>query len=189
MGFRQPGLGLDELFGARESYVEFTPDLLADLKLAVAGARARGGVFLQAYEPTTGRVVGTYDDGRAAAVDNAYGAGRTRLVGTMCGYGYGKHPDDRSPQLFADALAFAGKQQHVRSSEPRVKARLHAGTGGTYLWVANPARKPLPVRLELGGAWGPFKKSAGLWGAEAKVDGRSVALTAGARDVAVIALE
>ncbi len=189
MGVRQPGLGLDELFGARESYVEFTPDLLADLKLSVAGSRARGGIFLQAYEPAAGRAVGAYDDGRVAAVDNAFGRGRTRLVGTMCGYGYGRHPGGRSPQVFADALAYAGKEQHARSSEPRVKARLHAGAGGTYLWVANPARKPLPVQIELATAWGPFKKARRLWGAEAKVDGRTVMLTAGARDVAVIALE
>jgi beta-galactosidase len=107
----------------------------------------------------------------------------------MCGYGYAKHPGDRSPELFGDALAFAGKEQHARSSEPRVKARLHAGDGGTYLWVANPARKALPVRIELGKAWGPFKKARSLWGAAAGVEGRTVSLTAGARDVAVIALE
>jgi beta-galactosidase len=107
----------------------------------------------------------------------------------MCGYGYARHPGGRSPQLFADALAFAGKEQHVRSSEPRVKARLHAGDGGTYLWVANPVRKPLPVRLELGAAWGPYRRAASLWGADAKVDGRVVTLTAAARDVSVISLE
>ena len=31
VGTVQPNLGLDEVFGARESYVEFTPDLLGDL--------------------------------------------------------------------------------------------------------------------------------------------------------------
>jgi hypothetical protein len=54
---------------------------------------------------------------------------------------------------------------------------------------ANPARKPLPVQLGLGKAWGPFKKTRSLWGADAKVDGRVVTLTAGARDVTVIGLE
>jgi beta-galactosidase len=189
VGTKQPGLGLDELFGARESYVEFTPDLLADLKLSVAGRRVRGGVFLQAYEPTTGRVVGAYDDGRVAAVDHELGKGRARLIGTMCGYGYGKHSAERAADVFAGALALSGKEQHVRSSETRVKARIHSGAGGTYLWVANPVRKPLPVRLDLSAAWGPFRKARTLWGAEARVDGRAIALTAGARDVVVVALE
>ncbi len=166
MGVRQPGLGLDELFGARESYVEFTPDLLADLKLAVAGARARGGVFLQAYEPTTGRPVGAYDDGRVAAVDNNFGKGRTRLVGTMCGYGYGKHPGDRSPaalrrrarvrrQAAARALERAARQgapprrrgRHLPlGREPCAQASAGAPGARGRLGPLQEGRKPLGRR-------------------------------------------
>jgi len=189
VGTTQPNLGLDELFGARESDVEFTPDLLGDLELNLSGTRVRGGLFLQAYEPTTGVPVGWYEDGRVAAVDHAYGAGRTRLLGTMCGYGYGTHPEDRSPAFFAELLVVGGQGQHVESSDPRVKARLHDGAGGTYVWVANPARQAIPVRLEFGSAWGPYTVAWSLWGAEAVVEGRTMELTAEARDVAVIALE
>ena len=103
--------------------------------------------------------------------------------------GKASEADDRSPAFYADVLAWAGVAQHVACSEPRVKARLHAGKGGTYLWVANPKRQPLPVRLELSAEWGPFSSCRSLWGAKARVDGRTVELTAGARDVAVIALE
>jgi beta-galactosidase len=148
----------------------------------------RGGVFLQAYEPTTGTAVGWYDDGRVAAVEHSYGQGKTLLLGTMAGYGYATHPDDRSSAFYSVVLAWAGVTQHVVCSEPRVKARLHAGEGGTYLWVANPKRQPLPVRLEISGAWGPFAACRTLWGAQARVDGCTVTLTAGARDVSVIAL-
>ncbi len=188
VGTRQPNLGLDELFGVRETYVEFTPDLLGDLAFNLSGTRVRGGLFLQAYEPTTGVAVGWYEDGRVAAVDHTYGAGRTRLVGTMCGYGYGTHPEDRSPAFFAGLLAYGRQGQHVVSSDPRVKARLHDGAGGTYVWVANPARQAIPVRLTFGEAWGPYTTARALWGAEATVEGRTMELTAGARDVAVIAL-
>jgi beta-galactosidase len=188
VGPTQPNLGLDELFGVRESYVEFTPDLLGDLKFNLSGISVRGGIFLQAYEPTSGTPVGWYEDGRVAAVEHSYGEGKTRLLGTMAGAGYAAHPDDRSPAFFADTLAWAGKTRHVTCSEPRVKARLHAGEGGVYLWVANPKRQPLPVRLQISEAWGPFSSCQSLWGTEATVDERAVALTAGARDVAVIAL-
>lgn len=188
-GTRQPSFGLDELFGARESAVQFTPDLLGSLTFALGGRRVRGGLFLQAYEPQGGTAVGWYDDGQVAAVEHRCGAGRTRLVGTMCGAGYAAHPEDRSPAFFADALAFAGRQPHVRCSEPRVTARLHDGDGGTYLWVANPTREPLHARLELSEAWGPFASGRVLRGPEVAVDGRSVSLAAPARDVAVIGLE
>jgi beta-galactosidase len=220
VGTVQPNLGLDKLFGVRESYVEFTPDLLGDLSfwlgpsedlrrgiiLDRAGTQARdvplepapfsalmsvsGGVFLQAYQATTGTPVGWYEDRRVAAVDHRFGKGRTLLLGTMVGYGYGAVASSgRSPLVFESLLWWAGKAKHVACTQPSVKARLHAGAGGTYLWVANPRRAPLPVRLELSNAWGPFAACSSLWGAEAAVDGRAVTLTAGARDVSVLALE
>lgn len=189
VGTIQPNLGLDEVFGAKECYVEFTPDLLGDLTFNLNDLPARGGLFLQAYEPTSGTAVGWYDDGRVAVVDNAFGRGRTRLVGTMPGAGYDGGGGHWPIRFFAEALAFAGAEQHVRCSDPRVKARLHDGEGGTYLWIANPTRQPIPVRLELADAWGPFASACSLWGAEAAVDGRTVSLTAGARDVAVVRLD
>jgi beta-galactosidase len=189
VGQVQPNFGLDELFGVRESYVEFTPDLLGDLVFNLDGLPVRGGLFLQAYESAGGTPRGWYADGRIAAVDHTYGKGRTRLVGTMCGAGYAVHPEHRSPAFFSQVLDFAGKESHVRSSEPRVKARLHAGEGGTYLWIANPTHRTLPVRLKLGERWGPFSAGCVLWGADALVAGRTVTLDAPARDVTVLALD
>jgi len=85
-------------------------------------------------------------------------------------------------------LAWAGQRQAVTVSDPRLIARLHDGEGGTYLWVANPKRHEIPARLVLSEAWGPFTACRTLWGAEATVEGRTVELVAGARDVAVLAL-
>jgi beta-galactosidase len=195
VGTTQPNLGLDELFGARESYVEFTPDLLGDLRFTVDGAPAWGGWCLQAYEPTAGRAAGWYEDGRVAAVEHRYGQGKTRLMGTMAGAGHSAHADGvvwagvGSAGLFSGILAWAGVERHVTCSDPRIVARLHDGPGGTYLWIANPTRQERTVRLELGSAWGPYARAHVLWGAEAQVDGRTVALTVDGRDVGVIALE
>jgi beta-galactosidase len=207
VGTSQPNLGLDALFGARESYVEFTPDILNDLRLNVDGTPAWGGIFLQAYEPTTGTPAGRYEaeagpaNGQIAVVDNAYGEGRTRLIGTMIGYGHAahafrpSHPDAApyepgvTPELFRALLGWAGRIPHIRSSDRFVKARLHDGGGGTYLWVANPTRRDRPVRLILSEDWGPFSKGHSLWGGECKVDKQTITLSASARDVTVIALE
>jgi hypothetical protein len=57
-----------------------------------------------------------------------------------------------------------------------------------YLWVANPMRQPIPVRLTVDERWGRFEAARTLWGAEAEVDGGTVTLTAPARDVTVLAL-
>lgn len=188
VGVRQPNFGLDALFGARESYVEFTPDLLGDLQFNVNGRSVWGGVFLQAYEPTTGKAVGWYEDGRVAAVDHEHGKGRTRLIGTMAGAGFFAHPDPRDAGFFADVLTFAGREPHLRVSTSDVQARLQTSEAGTYLWVANPKRKPIPVRITVSQAWGPFSSCQTLWGGEARISGREVELTAPARDVTVLAL-
>src|SRR5262249_52826263 len=66
-GVVQPNLGLDRLFGARESYVEFTPDLLEHLTLNVLGSQIEGRFFLQEYRAAGGASKGTYAGGAVAA--------------------------------------------------------------------------------------------------------------------------
>ncbi len=198
VGTIQPNYGLDELFGARESSVEFTPDLLGDLRVDMGGTPVWGGLFMQAYRPTTGEAVGWYEDGQVAVVDNRYGQGKTRLIGTMAGAGYYAHgvtgghdPDGPAPfyaQVLAYGSAYGGVEQHVISSDPSITARLHSGAGGDYLWVANPTRQPRPVQLRLGSAWGPYRAVRSLWGAEASVTGQCVTLVCPERDVCVLAL-
>lgn len=188
---QQPGLGLNQLFGVAEDYVEFTPDLLVDLRLMVDGTPVWGGINLQSYQPVTATPVGWYDDGRIAACDHHFGAGHTRLIGTMCSSGYNSHPTSRSTNFFQDILQFAGKTQHVTCSNPRLKARLQSGPAGVSLWVANPLAQSLPVCLRLSTAWGPFSKGSVLWGEtidDLFIAGRTITLTVPARDVAIILL-
>jgi beta-galactosidase len=193
-GVVQPGFGMDELFGVKESYVEFTPDLLGDLALTVAGDRIWGGEYLQCYTPTSGEAVGWYDDGRIAAVDNRYGQGKTRLIGTMPGYGYAVHggaegnyraPNRAETSFFEGVLKFAGKAPQVRLSDPRLIARLHEGPGGTYLWIANPKRQAIPVRAEFAG----YTAVSTVLGPEAAWQAGTLSVTAPARYVIIYELK
>src|SRR5262249_29651939 len=121
-GARQPNLGLDELFGARESSVEFVPDLLEGLRFAIDGLRPRGGIHRQAYEPAGGTPVGTYEDGRIAAVDHRFGKGRTRLIGTFPGAGMASRLDAATAAFFAGLMPWAGRTQHARVEDRQVTA-------------------------------------------------------------------
>ena len=183
----QPGLGLEELFGAQESYVEFTPDLLTDLMFMSQGRWVYGGTFQQAYRPTTGKSAGWYVDGRVAVVDHAYGQGRTRLIGTMPGAGIVAHPDDPAP-LFAELLRWAGVEPQVRCSVPGIQARLHAGEGGVFLWVVNPQHASATFELTPGGPWRDLRPGASRWGEEATLENGVITVTVGARDVAIVEL-
>ena len=188
VGTVQPNLGLDTLFGARESDVEFTPDLLGDIEYTVQGHRVRGGLFMQAYDLAGGQAVGWYDDGRIAAVEHRYGEGRTLLIGSMAGAGYAAHPAAAPQAFFTGLLDWAGVTQSVWCSDLRIKARVQEGDDGVFLWVANPTHSDLPVRLRLGSPWNELSLGEALWGASADKQGDVIGLLAGARNVAVIPL-
>jgi beta-galactosidase len=129
-GEQQPNYGLDELFGAKEARVEFTPVLLEEMKFSADNSQVSGGVYLQAYEPTTGKVKGSFGDGSPAVIENSYGRGKTLLIGTSPGYGtYEKEDDPDTRAFFNSFLDWAGKQQHVTSSDWRLVARMHEGGG------------------------------------------------------------
>jgi beta-galactosidase len=181
VGTVQPNFGLDKLFGARESYVEFTPDLLDKLTLTVRGQAAGGRYFVQEYALAGGREAGKYANGHVAAVET----GKTLLIGTFPGAAYFLHHANR--EFFTGLLDWAGIRQQVRVSDPAVKARLHKGAGGTYLWVVNPTRTKRTVEITLAG---PVAKAADVWQESApKAAGNILSATVEDRNVAVIKLD
>ncbi|HLT62399.1 MAG TPA: beta-galactosidase trimerization domain-containing protein, partial [Microlunatus sp.] len=189
VAYQRPGW-LEELFGAEESYVEFTPDLLEDLELTVGGSRLGGSTFLQAYRPTTGTASGWYDDGRVAAVDHEYGSGRTRLVGTFPGAGFSRHAEPGRERFFADLLDWAGREQLVRISDRRGYARLADGDGGRFLWVLNPTREAITPTITLGAGAAEIGSVTPLRSATATVAGEhTLEVSVPARDAGVFRLD
>ena len=187
-GAKQPNAGLDEVFGARETDVEFTPDLLQDLTFRVANRPVRGSIFRQVYEPSGGQAVGWYADGTVAAVEHSFGKGHTYLIGTFPGAAYYHKPDAPTRAFFRGFLDWAHRPQQVAINDNTLKARLHTGPGGTYLWIVNPnrAEKAVSVTLSTGG----FKAVRRLWGeGAAALDGRTLTVRLEDRDAAVLLLE
>ena len=68
VGTTQPNYGLDEVFGARQIYVEFTPDISDGLMFEIKGSQIPGRYFRQDYELRGGEAVGHYSNGHIAAV-------------------------------------------------------------------------------------------------------------------------
>ncbi|MBI3697354.1 MAG: beta-galactosidase trimerization domain-containing protein [Acidobacteria bacterium] len=189
-GVKQPSLGLDEVFGARETDVEFMPDLANDLRFRFGAAQVRGRLYRQSYQTASGTAVGWYGDDSVAAVENRRGKGRTRLVGTFPAAAYFRRPDDATREYFRDMLAWAGGKPHCQCSDRQLIARLHSGDRGTYLWVLNPTRAAISATVSLSDRWGPFQRGSLIWGGqEPQVEARRVAVTVGERDAAVIRLE
>jgi beta-galactosidase len=189
-GPSQPGLGLNELFGVRERYVEFTADLLDDLTFEIGGAHPPGGVVLQTYTPTTGVAVGHYADGQVAVVDNTFGLGRTRLIGTLAGVGHYRHPGLGSRALFADLQRWAGLRPRVRVGTPGVVARLHHdAAGASVLWIVNHNHEPVDVQLDLPPELGSLDAAHVYWGEPpTAIDGQRTRACVGGRDALVARL-
>jgi len=189
VGTVQPNLGLAELFGARESYVQFTPDLLSKLTLTVQGKKIGGAYFLQEYKPTDGRAAGQYDNGHIAAVEHSSGSGKTLLIGTFPGGSYYRSHAPETRAFFAGLLDWAGVKQQVQSSDSEVKARLHRGAGGTYLWIVNPTRTQRTVKIALPAT---YQQATEQWqegvGA-ASIAGNTVTAVVEDRNAAVIRLQ
>lgn len=183
-GTHQPHQGLDSLFGARELDVEFAPDLFTALEWNYDEHRIGGRFFRQVYEATSGKVVGRYGDGSAAAIELQSGRGRTILFGTFPGAAYFHHQQPGTRTLFRQLL---GGIQQVAVNDLAVKARLHDGEGGKVLWVLNPTRQARTVTVQLKD--GNFSGASDLWGGlEAQVDGQRITVTLPERDAAVLKL-
>jgi beta-galactosidase len=190
VGTVQPNHGLDTVFGGREQYVEFTPDILDDLALIVSGKALRGSTYLQAYEPQAGTAVGWYADGRVAALEHSHGKGKTLLIGTMVGAGYGFAPSEEGRAWFRSLLDWAGVAQHVQTDDAAVTVRLHRGAAGRlYLWVVNPTRERRTVRVDLSQTWRGRGIGRTHWGdAPTLLSGPSIHIVVGERDATIVEL-
>ncbi len=127
VGTVQPNLGLDELFGAREKYVEFDPDLSEKLMFEVNGNQIYGRYFRQDSISMVARHAGHYSNGNIAAVSNTFGQGRTLLMGSFPGGGYYLHHGEATRALFAGFLKLAGVVPPITIDDRTVQARLHRG--------------------------------------------------------------
>jgi beta-galactosidase len=189
VGTVQPNYGLHEVFGAKESYVEFMPDISDGLMFQLNDSRIYGRYFRQEYKLNGGTEAGQYLDGMTAAVQNKFGRGQTLLIGTFPGSGYYLHHDSATKDLFAGFLKLAGVVPTTKIDDARVQARLHQGAGGAFLWVTNPTRDRRTVRVSLSQAAGDFSTGEDIWGSqEVAVNDRQITVSVQGRDAAVIAL-
>jgi beta-galactosidase GanA len=151
--FKIPGLGLDELFGAVEDEMEYVPTLtLGDAPppaIVWDSLRINCSVYQEKLVPTTGTQVAEFDDGSVAVVDNHFGKGKTRLIGTCAGTTYFRTLDHEPEVLIRDALAYAGIEPLIQPVDGFIKARLHKGPCGDFLWVLNTSYEPITSDIAL----------------------------------------
>ncbi|HUT32657.1 MAG TPA: beta-galactosidase trimerization domain-containing protein [Planctomycetota bacterium] len=155
--------GLAEVFGARALDA---PEMLT--REPVPTFTGRRGPYpccacREPLEATTGRVKAVFADGTAAVVENAFGSGTTRLIGTHPSQGCGGKDDKRYAQVILDSLAFAKVKQRVTTSSPDVCVRLLEGEGGVHFLCAfNTGSAAQEAKLRVSRAVGRFRQALHL---------------------------
>lgn len=189
VGASQPNYGLDSIFGAQETYVEFNPDISENLTFEINGSKVQGRYFRQEYALKGGKAVGHYSNGAIAAVEHQTGSGRTLLMGSFPGAGYYLHHGAEARALFASFLKMAGVSPQVVISNNALQARLHSGQGGTHLWITNPTTETHAIKLSLAPEVGSFTTGEDLWSKQPiRFEGKQLSMTVPAKDAIVIAL-
>ncbi|MDR3121334.1 MAG: hypothetical protein LBU58_08395, partial [Clostridiales bacterium] len=186
----QPSRGLDELLGAKQGMASFGPDMWHRLELSSDGGRLAGGVYRQSYLPTHAKPFAYYDDGLVAGVENAFGAGKVRAIGTMAGYGYKLNPKPEYLRFFAAALPFAGMSPLIRADyNTGLIARLWADAENTFLWCLNERSYPQHVILRPDGAALRFTGAEALRGGDPDIKNGLLHFELPGRDAAIYKLK
>jgi hypothetical protein len=110
------------------------------------------------------------------------------LIGTFPGASYFLHHGPETKAWFTSLLDWAGVRQQVRVSDAEIKARLHTGPGGNWLWVVNPTRASRKASVTLRD--GKFTRGKDVWGsATPEFKDQTVTVALEDRNVAVIKLD
>ncbi|MBI5281317.1 MAG: beta-galactosidase, partial [Candidatus Solibacter usitatus] len=142
-----PGQGLHELFGARETAIETAPQGRTKIVFD-AGFTVPARWFKETLEPlhARARVVGRFEDGRAAAVESSFGKGATLLVGSYASAAYQTTPTSDGARWFSSLLDWAGVKPPL-TVEGEVEARWLDAGAERLLFVFNHGREERQVRL------------------------------------------
>ena len=190
VGETQPNVGLDELFGAVQTNVEFLPDFDAPFTMEGIESTYVGGGYKQEFQPKKGRAMAWYEDGAVAAVSHRFGKGRTLLVGTHPSIHCHREKGGINTEYFREIFKFTQREQWVSASNAAIQARLHRKDNIYFLWIVNPTREAQETGIKVSDTLGKMKFVASRWN-EYKLEIAENRFTAQvpARDVLILEFE
>ncbi len=189
-GPRQPALGLSDLFGAKESGVEFMPDLGDEIRFEYDENPVRGGLYRQWYAEAGGKGVGRFGNGQCAVVEHTYGKGRTLLIGSFPSLGYFRSQGKENRGFFEALLKWTGLTPRVTVSGRDIVARLHSSDNEVYLWVLNMSDADQRVSVTISEETGQFRKASPKWGEfDGRIEANAISAAIPAQDGLVLRLE
>jgi beta-galactosidase len=158
-----PGMGLAEIFGAREKVIrplekpEIVLEANAELPGCAPGTRAVATAFEEELEPLPGsRVLARFADGAPAIVENSYGKGKAILVGSFLAVAFQRQHDEAAKQLLLGFARAAGVAPEIRVSgenSSQVEVRRLEGRDVQFLFVFNHSNHAAVAKISVRVPW------------------------------------
>ena len=158
-----PGFGLDQVFGAREEQIrpETEPRLLIEPSANLPGLKAGDSIAAAAFAEDLlplagGKVLARFAEGKPAMVENAYGKGKSILIGSFPGLAYQRSHDPATRELLLSLAEAAGVTPEVAvtgegTSELEVRRLVSANQ--QFVFVFNHASAAANARIALRLPW------------------------------------
>jgi len=173
---KQPGNGLDEVFGVKQKTAEFMPDIGDRIKFSAFGVEELpGGLFRQSYETSGAECMGTYPDGETSASMMQFGSGTAVLLGTFPSEGYFRESSALTRAMLVKLMACLKISTPLTISNVNVQARLCVDGNSRYLWLINHVTSPQSVTVTLENVKGIEKV---YWGCKDSVKADNGKITA-----------
>jgi beta-galactosidase len=164
---RIPGMGLWEVMGCRETAVQTGERGRTTIEWLANGDRIPARWYEETLEPVSehAKVVAKFADGRAAAVESAFGKGRTLTIGSYVSAAYESTPSRETERFYAGLLDWAGVELPVTVSDGKIEVRMLKSGAHQLLFVFNHEKhsvdavvtvkggEPLRKRMEANEVW------------------------------------
>ncbi len=158
-----PGIGMDKVFGARERLIrpsekpQITLDPSANLSGVTGAGPISGAAFEEVLEAYPGsRVLGRFEGGEPAVVENSFGKGKTVLLGSFVSLAYQQHPDASTQQFLVSLAKLAGVSSQVEVSGPgkeQIQVRRLVSDHEQIVFAFNQSNQPVAGNLSLNMPW------------------------------------
>ncbi|HZY62165.1 MAG TPA: beta-galactosidase [Edaphobacter sp.] len=154
-----PGIGMDKVFGAREKVIkpsdkpQITLDASANLPGMTGTGAISGAAFEEDLEPYPGaRVLGRFEDGEPAVVENSTGKGKAILVGSFLALAYQQNPDKKTREFLVSLAKLAGVSSQVEisgSGKADIQVRRLISDHEQIVFAFNQSNQPVSANVAL----------------------------------------
>jgi beta-galactosidase len=150
---RIPGMSLWELMGCRETAVQTGDRGRTSIQWLATGDRIPARWYEETLEPIGDRakVVARFANGDAAAVESAFGKGKTLMLGSYVSAAYENAPSRETERFYAGLLKWAGIAEPVAVEGGRIEVRWLESGGKRLVFVFNHESREVDAVVRLQG--------------------------------------